>query len=162
MIAIIHVLREAQKLRKRAKALYAMAFFLKMRLYLRDRHFLKAKALLTTVIKEPWYTLYTKGCDSDFISTVSLTRESFEILLSRFKNFYIFKSGPTKSGRPPRVRDHHCVLSLLLHSYCSPVKKKKPQIEMKDTGEGWQFQRVDYVRLDWLKHSKNECWPTAN
>ena len=75
---------------------------------------LRSTALLPTVMRSPWYTLYAKGRDSDLIATISLTRASFDLLLSKFKLFYKFKSGPSKSGRPPRVRDHHCVLSLLL------------------------------------------------
>lgn len=81
-------------------------------------------ALLSSVRKSSWYNLYADGRDSDLIATISLTRASFELLLSRFKIFYKFNSGPKKSGRPPRVRDHHCVLSLLLHSYCSPADRK--------------------------------------
>ena len=93
---------------------------MKFRMYLKDRHFLRSSALLTTVKKASWYA---DGRDSDLIATISLTRDSFEMLLSKFKQFYTFKSGPRKSGRPPRVRDHHCVLSLLLHSSCSPVDR---------------------------------------
>ena len=36
MIEIVYVLGKAQHLRKRAKALFALALFLKLRMYLRD------------------------------------------------------------------------------------------------------------------------------
>ena len=124
MIEIILLVRKAQQTRKRAKFLFALGLMLKIRMYLKERHFLRSSALLSTVRKSPWYTLYDHGRNSDFIATISLTRASFELLLSRFKRFYKFNSGPTKAGRPSRVRDHHCVLFLLLHSYCSPVDRK--------------------------------------
>lgn len=124
MIAMILLVRRAQQARKRARTLFALGLLLKFRMYLKERNFLRSSALLSTVRKSPWYTLYALGRDSDFIATVSLTRASFELLLSRFKLFYKFNSGPNKRGRPSRVRDHHCVLSLLLHSYCSPADRK--------------------------------------
>jgi hypothetical protein len=68
--------------------------------------------------------MYRVGSDSDFITAISLTRSSFENQLSSFKRYYTFNSGPSKRGRPPGVKDHHCVLSLLLHTYCSPVDNK--------------------------------------
>lgn len=77
------------------------------------------------MVKEsPWYVMYREGQDSDLIAAISLSRASFEYLVSRFKVFYKFNSGPNKKGRSPRVKDHHCVLSMLLHSYCSPADKK--------------------------------------
>ena len=164
MIAIIHLLREAQKRRRRAKMLFAIAFLRKMRMYLRDRHFLRSNALFQTVTKAPWYTLYAKGSDSDFITTVSLTRESFELLLSRFKNFYIFKSGPTKSGRPPRVRDHHCALSLLLHSYCSPAERKtwSEMFGIAPSTLSRTLIKAEIALLKTLNCSKEAdiCWPS--
>lgn len=111
-------------IKKRARVLFALGLLLKLRMYVKDRHFLRSEALLSSVRKSSWYTLYAEGRDSDFIATTSLTRASFDYLLSRFKLFYKFHSGPHKSGRPSRVRDHHCVLSLLLHSYCSPADRK--------------------------------------
>jgi hypothetical protein len=106
------------------KKVIVMMLFLNLKMYMRDRHFLRSGALFPSVREAPWYVMYREGCDADFISAISLNRMSFEYLLSRFKLFYKFKSGPSKKGRPPRVKDHHCVLSLLLHSYCSPAEKK--------------------------------------
>lgn len=101
-----------------------MVYLLKIKMYMRDRHFLHSAALLPSVREASWYVMYHEGCDSDLISATSLTRRSFRYFFSRFKLFYKFKSGPSKKGRPPRVKDHHFVLSLLLHSYCSPAEKK--------------------------------------
>lgn len=96
-----------------------------LKLTLRDRYKLHSKALLKNVSDSPWYTLYANGDDSDLITAISLTRASFEKLLDAFKIFYIFKSDVNKKGgRTPRVQDHHCVLGLLLHTYCSPAERK--------------------------------------
>jgi DDE superfamily endonuclease len=107
-----------------AKMMLYHARLLKMRMYLKPRHFLHASALFKSVLEAPWYVMYRVGSDSDFITAISLTRSSFENLLSSFKRYYTFNSGPSKRGRPPRVKDHHCVLSLLLHTYCSPADNK--------------------------------------
>ena len=108
----------------RIKMILLHAELLKMRMYLKPRHFLHASALFKSVREAPWYVMYRDGTDSDFISAISLTRASFENLLSNFKRYYSFNTGPSKKGRPPRVKDHHCVLSLLLHTYCSPAENK--------------------------------------
>lgn len=113
-----------QRTTDKAKMMLYHARLLKLRMYLKPRHFLHASALLKCVVQAPWYVMYREGSDSDFITAISLTRDSFEYLLSNFKNHYVFNSGPSKKGRPPRVKDHHCVLSLLLHTYCSPAENK--------------------------------------
>lgn len=49
------------------------------------------------------------------------------VLKSFFKNLVnitFFLSGPGRIGRPPRVRDKHCVLAIVLHFYCSPAEGK--------------------------------------
>jgi hypothetical protein len=92
------------------------AILYRERLYLKERNFLHSAALLNSVIEAPWCKMYRDGPDSDFIAATSLTRASFECLLTEFKKHYVFHSGPNKSGRPSRVRDYHCVLSLLLHT----------------------------------------------
>ena len=101
-----------------------MTYLLRLRLYLRDRTFIRSAALFSMVRESPWYVMYKDGQDSDLIAAISLSRGSFEYLLSRFKDVYKFKSGPNRKGRSPRVKDHHCVLSMLLHSYCSPADRK--------------------------------------
>lgn len=100
------------------------AKLLKLRMTIKSRHFLHSDALLQSVVQAPWYVMYRNGSDSDFVPAISLTRDSFERLLLSFKLFYVFHSGPGMKGRPPRVKDHHCVLSLLLHTYCSPAENK--------------------------------------
>ena len=127
MCMIANFLRLKAKKRRakfQAERMIAYARLLKLRMSLRSRHFLHADALLQCVVHAPWYVMYRNGSDSDLISAISLSRESFEYLLSRFKLFYVFHSGPGMKGRPPRVKDHHCILSLLLHSYCSPAENK--------------------------------------
>lgn len=95
-----------------------------MQLSLRDRHFLHSDALLKNARQAPWYVLHRDGSDSDLIAVISLTRLSFEKLLAAFKLNYIVRSGTTRGGRPPRVKHHHCVLGLLLHTYCCPSEHK--------------------------------------
>jgi hypothetical protein len=95
-----------------------------LRMTIRDRFKLNSKALLKNVSDSPWYTLYANGDDSDLVTCISLTRASFEQLLGAFELFYIFKSSSKKGGRSPRVKDHHCVLGLLLHTYCSPAERR--------------------------------------
>ena len=107
MIEAIYIFRKHRRRRFRAKKVLAMALLLRFKFYLRDRNFLHSAALFPSVREAPWYVLYRDGCDSDLLSAISLTRSSFEYLLSRFKLFYKFKSGPRKRGRPPRVKDHH-------------------------------------------------------
>lgn len=123
----------AKRLRKlrafKAKCKYAgvvmrQALLYRKRMYLKERNFLHSAALFKSVVEAPWYKMYRDGSDSDFVAATSLTRASFEYLLTEFKKHYIFHSGPNKSGRPSRVRDYHCVLSLLLHRYCSPAENK--------------------------------------
>ena len=122
--------KQRRKLRvRKAKCKYAgivmqQALLYRKRLYLKERNFLHSAALFNSVVEAPWYKMYRDGSDSDFVTATSLTRASFEYLLIEFKKHYVFHSGPTKSGRPSRVKDHHCVLSLLLHRYCSPAENK--------------------------------------
>jgi hypothetical protein len=106
------------------KKVIVMMQFLKLKMYMRDRHFLRSGAQFPSVREAPWYVMYREGCDSYCILAISLTRTIFKYLLSKFKLFYKFKSCPSRKGRPPRVKDHHCVISLLLHSYFSPAEKK--------------------------------------
>ena len=124
MIAELYLIRKQQRKRLRARKVMAMVLLLKIKLYVRDRNFLHSAALLPSVREAPWYVMYREGCDLDLLSATSLTRRSFEYLLSRFKLLYKFNSDPSRKGRPPRVKHNHCVLSLLLHSYCSPAEKK--------------------------------------
>jgi hypothetical protein len=68
----------------RAKMMLYHARLLNMRMYLKPRHFLHAPALFKSVLEAPWYVMYRVGSDSDFITAISLTRSSFENLLSSF------------------------------------------------------------------------------
>ena len=45
-------------------------------------------------------------------------------MLKEFSKHFHFKSGCGRKGRPPKVKDKHCVLGLLLHTYCSPADGK--------------------------------------
>jgi hypothetical protein len=111
--------RRAQKVKRdlKLKLIY-------LRMTIRDRFKLHSKALLKNVNDSPWYTMYANGDDSDLVTCISLTRASLEQLLGAFKLFYIFKYSSKKGGRTPRVKDHHCVLALILHPYCNPAERK--------------------------------------
>ena len=93
-------------------------------MFVRERNFLHSKALLKCVTKCPWYKLYSDGDDSDLVNVISITRASFEKVLSEFCKNFTWKYGTKKGGRPPRVVDKHCVLALLLHTYTSPAEHK--------------------------------------
>lgn len=122
-IIVYALLKKAQRIRKLRRLLQILEAY-RMQLSLRDRHFLHSDALLKNVRQAPWYVLYRDGSDSDLIAVISLTRLSFEKLLAAFKLNYIVRSGTTRGGRPPRVKHHHCVLGLLLHTYCCPSEHK--------------------------------------
>jgi hypothetical protein len=99
-----------------------MMLLLKLKMSVRDRHFFRSGALFPSVKEAPWYVMYREGCYSNFNFFDS---KQFRVLFVQIQNILQkFKSGPSKKGRPPRVKDHHCVLSLLPHSYCSPAEKK--------------------------------------
>lgn len=108
--------KKSRNIRRLKLILYGMS--------LRERNYLSSEGLMKSVKEGPWYTMYANGSDTDFIAVLSLSRESFEYLLERFKTFYIIHSGNGRSGRPRRVSDHHCVLALLLHTYTSPAERK--------------------------------------
>ena len=91
---------------------------------IRLRTKLHSSCLLRSVTLSPWYKLYATGTDEELIGVISLNRFGFELLLSEFKKHYKIKSGPGKRGRPRRVRDFHCVLAIILHSFCSPAESK--------------------------------------
>jgi hypothetical protein len=91
---------------------------------IRDRFKLHSKALLKNVNDSPWYTMYANEDGSDLVTCISLIRATFEQLLSAFKSFYIFKHSSKEGERTPRVKDHHCVWALLLHTYCCLPERK--------------------------------------
>ena len=126
LLQVVYMLQRRMVIRKKAftRKNLQLLILLRHRMHCRDRHFLRSQALFLSVNQCPWYVMYREGSDSDLIAAISLTRASFNLLLSRFKLFYKFHSGGSKDGRPPRVRDHHCILSLLLHTYCSTAESK--------------------------------------
>ena len=99
LIVFQYLRREKAKKHQRkidhVKMILLHAKLLKMRMYLKPRHFLHASALFKSVREAPWYVMYRDGTDSDFISAISLTRASFENLLSNFKRYYSFNTGPS-------------------------------------------------------------------
>ena len=102
----------------------SIILFHRLRTVVRQRCCLHSPALHQSLNMSSWYTLYHNGADPDFISVTSLSREWFHILLLEFRRHYVMKTGAGKRGRPPRVRDTHCVLAALLHSFCSPADQK--------------------------------------
>ena len=103
MIAELYLIRKQQRKRLRARKVMAMVLLLKIKMYMRDRNFLHSAALLPSVREAPWYVMYREVCDLDLLSASSLTRRSFEYLLSRFKLFYKFKSGPSTTTFAPKM-----------------------------------------------------------
>jgi hypothetical protein len=114
--------RKKQRAEKKriARKLLAWATLEKARASVRTRHFLRSGDLHTSVSLSPWYKLYRDGSDAAFINVTSLDRASFNYLLEHFKKEYRF----ARTGRPSRIKDHHCVLGLLLHTYCGTAERK--------------------------------------
>ena len=110
--------------RNHTKLIIYVLLLLRVKISIRERNKLHSRALLFNVSASPWYTLYEYGSDEDLIAVVTLSRDSFELLLKEFKKHYKMYSGAGRVGRPPRVRDHHCVLAVLLHSFCSEAESK--------------------------------------
>ena len=88
MIAEVYIVRRSKRRKLNLKRVLVMAYLLRFRQYLRDRIFIRSGALLSMVKESPWYVMYRNGQDSDLISATSLSRGSFDYLLSRFKDFY--------------------------------------------------------------------------
>ena len=81
---------------------------------LRERNFLNAASLMPVVTESAWYHMYAYANDPSLINVISLPRLAFEDLLKEFSKHYVVKSGTKKGGRPPRVKDKHAILSILL------------------------------------------------
>lgn len=118
-----YVFKKRNSSRKRKKYI-AVLLLLRARYFLKSGVFLHSHALMNSVTDSPWYIIWRNGTDNDFLSITSLTRRSFGYLLTKFKDEYVFNWTTRRGGRPSRVRDYHCVLSILLHSYCSPAHDK--------------------------------------
>jgi len=109
---------------KAAVIIYNLILYYRLKMVIRERNFLHSNALLPTVTLSPWYILYNNGSDSDFINITTLTRAGFQNLLTEFNKNYIVKAKPGRPGRPPRVKDNHCVLAILLHFLGSQADSK--------------------------------------
>jgi hypothetical protein len=103
---------------------FIILMLMRCRYSVRERNYLHSYSLLPSVRLSPWYVLYNNGSDEDFMAVTSLHRNGFEKLLSEFRKHYIIMTGTGRKGRPPRVRDHHCILAILLHGFCSAAESK--------------------------------------
>ena len=74
---------------------------------IRERNRLTAASLMPVVSATPCYHMYGYANDQSLINEISLPRIDFEDLLKEFSKHYIVKSGTSKGGRPPRVKDKH-------------------------------------------------------
>ncbi|KAE9335372.1 hypothetical protein PR003_g13050 [Phytophthora rubi] len=78
-------------------------------------------------LKDPrdasWMDTWLRGTDENFITTTSLCRQSFCMLLQRFKAFYSLPIYRPKGGRPRRLQKHHQVLGLLLAFYVGSMQR---------------------------------------
>ena len=91
---------------------------------LREHNFLNAASLMPVVTESAWYHMYAYANDPSLINVISLPRLAFEDLLKEFSKHYVVKSGTKKGGRPPRVKDKHAILSILLHYYTGTMEYK--------------------------------------
>uniref|UniRef100_H3GJJ4 Uncharacterized protein n=1 Tax=Phytophthora ramorum TaxID=164328 RepID=H3GJJ4_PHYRM len=65
--------------------------------------------------------LYKFGKDVSFLNTTSLTRPAFHQPLRRFSRYYYIPRHDAR-GRPPKLRYHHQVLSLVLCFYVGSME----------------------------------------
>jgi hypothetical protein len=72
------------------KYLYLMMLY-RIRMSIHDRYYLNSQCLLPSVSQSPWYRLYQYGEDSDLVTIISLTRNSFEYLLREFSKDYVVR-----------------------------------------------------------------------
>ena len=114
-----------KRLRSAAKARLRLHLFLLIRrkLAIRTRSYLTISCL-GNINHIPWRDFYRHGTDINLVNVISLTRASFEKLLTTFKRHYKTKSGKGRSGRPHRIVKKSTVLALLLQFYTAPLEKK--------------------------------------
>ncbi|KAE9267140.1 hypothetical protein PR003_g31881 [Phytophthora rubi] len=88
----------------------------------RMRHYITLHCL-----KDPasasWMDTWSRGTDENFITTTSLSRSAFCMLLERFAPFYEIPSRRPKGGRPRKLQLHHQVLGLLLAFYVGSMQR---------------------------------------
>ena len=56
------------------------------------------------------------------MNLISLSQNSFNVLLTEFKKHYKFLTGLGRRGRSSKAKDHHTVLAILLHYYSSMIE----------------------------------------
>ncbi|KAG3068650.1 hypothetical protein PI125_g23369 [Phytophthora idaei] len=100
-IAIIHSEQCRLEHRQKKARLKKICALMRVRVTLGERQYLTASVLISPS-KSPWSIMYAAGDDSAFVVTVALPVLEFNILLAAFARHYR-KSGPGKSGRPPRL-----------------------------------------------------------
>jgi hypothetical protein len=91
---------------------------------IRERNRISIDSLLPSASLGPWYHMYQNADDPSLIKVISIPRSSFEELLQEFSKHYTVKSGTKKGGRPPRIKDKHAILSILLHYYTGTMEYK--------------------------------------
>jgi hypothetical protein len=89
---------------------------------IRERNYLIAASLMPAVSGTPWYHIYSYANDPSLINVISLPRFAFEDLLKEFSKHYVVNSGTIRGGRPPRVKDKHAILSIILHYYTGTME----------------------------------------
>ncbi|KAL3672905.1 hypothetical protein V7S43_002207 [Phytophthora oleae] len=88
---------------------------------MRSRHYLTAQCL-DAPSESALMIMYQHGNDTNFLNATSLTRATFNQLLQRFSQFYTIPGHSTRD-RPPKLRYHHQVLSLLLCFYAGSMEQ---------------------------------------
>lgn len=116
-VAVMEEEEAARRARRRA-------VLLRIRSLLRERNVVSSQSLPTDQEDSVWYKIYATQDTHAFISVVSVPPAAFALLLEKFEQYYIVKSGPGKRGRPPRVTHKHAVLALLLHFYTHATEHK--------------------------------------
>ena len=118
---LICVLLVHRHLRLKKLKLLLMLLLQKRRDQIRTRNYITSESLGG---QAEWYYFYANASDETLLNSISLTRESFEKLLRRFREYYVFGCGPGKKGRHARLEDHAIVLGLILTYYCDSMSLK--------------------------------------
>lgn len=115
------ILRLFATMRVRKYRKYLIQVMCRRKLQIRTRNYV-TKACLGIPQASAWMELYEFGDDGNFIALTSLSRQSFERLLERFRRFYPLPR--LNRGRPRALQTHHQVLGLVLQFYTASIEYK--------------------------------------
>jgi len=94
---------------------------LRRRMQLKTRNYLTTSCLIDPLYSS-WHILHRYGDNKAFLACLGVDRAMFLELNNVFSFWYEVKSGPGRSGRPPKLSQKSSVLGLLLHFYAGTME----------------------------------------